>query len=60
MANCNNYWAKVFMGKSSISVSEEIFTSAGKIFISGEGDWALGNNSMKFWDFPDIPNFLRS
>ena len=48
------------MGKSSISVSEEIFTGAGKIFISGEGDWALGNNSMKFWDFPDIPNFLKS
>ena len=48
------------MGKSSISASEEIFTSAGKIFISAEGDWALGNNSMKFWDFHDIPNFLKS
>ena len=31
-------------GKSSISIFQEITKK----------DWALGNNSIKFWDFPDI------
>ena len=40
-------------GKGSISVFQGIFISAGGIFMS-VGDWALGNNSMKFWDFAGI------
>ena len=43
----------VYYGKSSISVFQEIFTSTGK-FSFWEGGWALANNFMKFWDFPDI------
>ena len=29
-------------------------------FLFREKDWALGYNSMKFWDFRVFPNFLRS
>ena len=25
-----------------------------------EEDWTLGYNSLKIWDLPDIPDFLRS
>ena len=43
-----------------ISVFQETFTSAAKIFISGAGLSALGNNSMKFEVFLIFSNFLRS
>ena len=42
---------KMFETRCSISVFQEIFTD--KIFIS-EGRLALGNNSLRFRDFPDI------
>ena len=45
----------VHYGESLISVFQEIFTRTHKI--SGGGQ-ALGNNSMKFWDFPDISLFV--
>ena len=44
--------------KNLISVFQENFTSTNKIFISDE-DLAKGNNSMKFWGFPDISKFPR-
>ena len=40
-------------GKSSISVFPLIFTSTDK-FSFCNNDWPLGNNSIKFWDLPDI------
>ena len=43
-------------GKSPISVFQEIFTSTDKMFSSGGG---LGNNSLKFLDFPDISYFPK-
>ena len=33
--------------------SSAVFASIDKILL-GEEDWALGYNSMNFWDFPDL------
>ena len=40
------------------ALSENIFASANKVFISRE-DLELGNNSIKFWEFSDIFSFAK-
>ena len=38
---------------NSTTIFQQFFASTNKIFILEE-DWALGYNSMMFWDFPDL------
>ena len=46
---------------SNRALREKVFSGNFFYFSGGfwEEDWALGHNSMKFWDFADIPNFPR-
>lgn len=55
---CGNVYflcEKTRYGQSTISFFQGSFIGAGGIFISGGGEWALGDNSTRFWDVPDIP-----
>ena len=69
VANCNdskNIWDKLlflyeiitYYEKSSISVFQEYLLVLTK-FLFQEEEWTLSNNSIKFWNFPNISQFPK-
>ena len=54
---------EIYSERSSIVLFWDTFTSAGRVFISGGGDWALGGQAIILWHFEIFLiflNFLRS
>ena len=42
---------EIYSERSSIVLFWDTFTSAGGVFISGGGDWALGGRAIILWRF---------